>query len=83
LVNNGRRRSFGEIIHDARSDADLTQQQLADRLGVRQSTVSAWEKEVARPKTAVLVALADELGLDLHTITVAAAKPIPVTADRA
>lgn len=78
MVNNSGRRSFGDIIRKARTERDLTQQALADRLNVRQSTVSAWEKEVARPKTPVLVRLAKTLDLDLEMVTEAAAEPIPI-----
>lgn len=78
-MNNGRR-SFSEIIRRARTDKELTQQALADQLNVRQSTVSAWEMDVARPKTAVLVRLAAVLDLDLSVITEAAAEPVPARA---
>jgi transcriptional regulator with XRE-family HTH domain len=78
-MNNGRR-SFGDIIRKARGEAKLTQQALADLLNVRQSTVSAWEMEVARPKTAVLVRLSGVLHLDLSMITEAAAEPVAARA---
>ena len=54
-----------------RASLDLTQQQLAERLGVSFATVNRWEGGATRPQKAALeaiAALAAEAGLDLETI---------------
>lgn len=40
---------FGEKIRRARKAAGLTQRQLAQRLGVSNTSVSNWEKDLSRP----------------------------------
>ena len=37
-------------IQELRQAADMTQQQLADNMGVMQQAVSNWETEVCRPR---------------------------------
>lgn len=47
----------------------LTQQLLADRLGVRQQTVSEWEKGMYRPRGATVTLLnliAEQVGFKYH-----------------
>lgn len=50
---------FGEQIRALRQNAGLTQQQLADKLGVTKSTVSYYEQAVRFPSTDVIVNLAE------------------------
>lgn len=40
---------FGEKIRRARKNAGLTQRQLAQMLGVANTSVSNWEKDLSRP----------------------------------
>ena len=40
---------FGETIRRARRSAGLTQRQLAEKLGVSNTSVSNWEKNLSRP----------------------------------
>lgn len=40
---------FGEKIRNARKAAGLTQRQLAQQLGVSNTSVSNWEKDLSRP----------------------------------
>lgn len=39
----------------------MTQEELADKLGVRQSYISAWERDVKRPSYELLARLNDAL----------------------
>ena len=63
---------FGKRFKKLRLQNGYTQQQVADKLGVRQSNVSDWENNISRPEYENLIALArlyDEtleslLGLD-------------------
>lgn len=48
-------------IKKAREKAGLTQQELADKLGVGQSAVAMWESQKALPRTDKLPALAKVL----------------------
>ena len=40
---------FGEKIRRARKAAGLTQRQLAEKIGVANTSVSNWEKDLSRP----------------------------------
>lgn len=57
-------RSLGRAIKDARERRHLTQQQLADVLGVDRKTVDNWENErtIPRNRMGALVQWAPELG---------------------
>lgn len=54
---------FGEKIRRARKAAGLTQRQLADRLGVSNTSVSNWEKDLSRPDADLIQALCAALNL--------------------
>lgn len=56
------------VIADARRKAHLTQQQLADKLGVSRAAVANWEAGLARPDTDNAIALGREFGLTLDQI---------------
>lgn len=55
-----------EIIHDAREKAGLTQAQLAERAGITQSVVSAYERGRREPSYRVLVDLLWHVGADIR-----------------
>ena len=54
---------FGEKIRRGRKAAGLTQRQLADRLGVSNTSVSNWEKDLSRPDADLIQALCAVLEL--------------------
>ena len=54
----------GGNIADARKAKDLTQSQLARRVGVESMAVSRWERGLVRPSDANLQAVAQALGRD-------------------
>lgn len=59
---------FKPVVRQLRSKLDLTQQQLADRLGVSFTTINRWEGGDSVPQRAAkdaLIALALEAGVDL------------------
>ena len=59
---------IGSTLRAIRASLDLTQQQLADRLGVSFTTVNRWEGGVTAPQRAARIAinaLADEAGIDV------------------
>lgn len=50
------------IIKQLRKDMGMTQNQLAEKMGVERSAVAKWEAGAAQPSTAKLPALAEALG---------------------
>ena len=63
---------IGSTLRAIRASLDLTQQQLADRLGVSCTTVNRWEGGVTAPQRAARIAinaLADEAGVDTAAST--------------
>mgnify|MGYP000936121989 FL=1 len=54
---------FAERLSDARKNAHLTQNQLAERLDVSRQTVSKWKAGQAQPEAGRIAALADALGV--------------------
>lgn len=59
-----RETSLGLILRRRRRQLELTQQQVARRVGVRANYVGYLERNMRRPSTAVLVKLAKVLDLD-------------------
>lgn len=55
-------------IARARKSAGLTQQELADRLGVIQQQVAKWEAAGANPQTKTLKRIAGALGCDIDDL---------------
>lgn len=55
-------------IQELREDANLTQVQVALRMGVSQNTVSQWENEVALPRTRDLPLLANVLRCSIDAL---------------
>ena len=54
---------FGDIIRNARKSMGLTQRQLADRIGVANTSISNWEKGLSRPDADLIQKLCDVLRL--------------------
>lgn len=66
-VNSSEMGSFGSLLRALRTARHLTQQQLADRLGVRRNTVGSWERGDFLPGSkAMVLELAKQLRLDEH-----------------
>ncbi len=64
-----RRKRFSGPIHgrikELREDNELTQEQLAEALGVDNTLVSHWETGLARPTVEMLGPLADAFGVSV------------------
>jgi len=60
---NQPRPPFGEHLHALREAAGLSQEQLADKLGIAQRSYSQWERRPVALRHDQLVALADALGI--------------------
>ena len=58
------RRSLGEALKDHRQRCGMTQEYVAESLGVSRQAVSKWETGAAEPSTSNLLALARLYGID-------------------
>ena len=58
---------FGEIIRRGRKAAGLTQRELAQQLGVSNTSVSNWEKDLSRPDADTIAQLCAILNLEPNT----------------
>lgn len=59
---------MGNMIRDYRLANHMTQQELASRLGVRQSEVSVWERGMCYPRMPVCFAMAELFGVSLDVL---------------
>ena len=55
--------TFGERLQALRQRAGMSQEQLAERLGVSRQAVSRWERDETMPETDKVIALADLFGV--------------------
>ena len=60
--------AFGNFLYLLRKERSMTQQELADRLGITNKAVSKWETGEAFPETAQLVPLADVFGVTVDEL---------------
>jgi transcriptional regulator with XRE-family HTH domain len=60
----GEAKWFAGRLRELREDAGLTQEQLAERAGVKRDAVARWERGVREPSWSSILALADALGVD-------------------
>ena len=58
----------GELIKQFRTDLNLTQKQLADRINVSDKAVSKWERGNGCPDVSLLTGLADVFGIDVSVL---------------
>lgn len=61
--------SLGTMMGAARRRRGLTQQQVADELGVKRPTVSQWENNLEKPGRERLLAFADLCGVTIEQLT--------------
>ena len=59
---------FGERLHALREQAGLSQQQLAERLGLPQTSYAYWERHPVALRPDQIVALANALGVSLDQL---------------
>ncbi len=50
---------LGETIKELRKEKNISQQSLANSIGVSQKAIDFWEREVNEPKASYIVKLAD------------------------
>ena len=59
---------IGRFIAACRKKANLTQLQLADRLGITDKAVSKWERGITMPDTSIMLTLCDNLGISVNEL---------------
>ena len=60
--------NFGENFKNIRKQCGLSQQEVADKLQIKQSSVSDWENDVSRPDYEKLIALAKLYDVTLYEL---------------
>ena len=60
--------NYGIFFKNARKESGLTQQQVADKMGIRQSNVSDWENDISRPEYEKLVELSKLYGVSVYEL---------------
>lgn len=60
--------NFGKNISKARKNAGLTQEQLAEKLGVTFQAVSAWERDANMPESKIIPELAKALNTSVSAL---------------
>ena len=59
---------IGRFIAERRKKVNLTQMQLAEKLGITDKAISKWERGVAMPDTSIMLKLCDILGISVNEL---------------
>ena len=59
---------IGRFIAERRKNANLTQMQLAEKLGITDKAVSKWERGIAMPDTSIMLELCDILCISVNEL---------------
>lgn len=65
---------FADILKKLRTEKELTQQELADKINISRSAVARWENGSRMPDAAILLRLSGILGVDVNMLLTAAAQ---------
>jgi len=60
--------SISEMLKQARSEAGLSQEDAAEKVGVSRQTISSWENGKSYPDIANVIALSDTYGMSLDSL---------------
>ena len=58
----------GRFIAECRKEKNLTQMQLAEKLGITDKAISKWERGVSMPDTSIMLELCDILGISVNEL---------------
>ena len=61
-------KKIGKFIAECRKKVNLTQMQLAEKLGITDKAVSKWERGIAMPDTSIMLELCDILGISVNEL---------------
>ena len=59
---------IGRFIADCRKQKNLTQIQLAEKLGITDKAISKWERGIAMPDTSIMLELCEILGISVNEL---------------
>lgn len=59
---------IGKFIAECRKKVNLTQMQLAEKLGITDKAVSKWERGIAMPDSSIMLELCDILGINVNEL---------------
>ena len=59
---------IGKFIAECRKQKNLTQMQLAEKLGITDKAISKWERSIAIPDTSIMLELCDILGISVNEL---------------
>ena len=59
---------IGKFIADCRKRKNLTQMQLAEKLGITDKAISKWERGIAMPDSSIMLKLCDILGISVNEL---------------
>ena len=59
---------IGKFIAECRKKVNLTQMQLAEKLGITDKAVSKWERGIAMPDSAIMLELCDILNINVNDL---------------
>jgi transcriptional regulator with XRE-family HTH domain len=60
--------TLGKKLKELRTKAGLTQNQMADNLGIQRSRYNSWEQDIAKPRFEMLSALCDVFKVDINEL---------------
>ncbi|MBE6575663.1 MAG: helix-turn-helix transcriptional regulator [Ruminococcaceae bacterium] len=58
----------GRFIAERRKEKNLTQMQLAEKLGITDKAISKWERGISMPDTSIMLELCDILGISVNEL---------------
>ena len=59
---------IGKFIAECRKQKNLTQMQLAEKLGITDKAISKWERIIAMPDTSIMLELCEILGISVNEL---------------
>ena len=59
---------IGKFISECRKTKNLTQMQLAEKLGITDKAISKWERGIAMPDPSIMLELCDILGISVNEL---------------
>ena len=60
--------NIGRFIAECRKKSNLTQMQLAEKLGITDKAISKWERGLAMPDTSIMLELCDILRISVNEL---------------
>jgi transcriptional regulator with XRE-family HTH domain len=60
--------TLGKKLKELRTKAGLTQNQVADNLGIQRSRYNSWEQDIAKPRFEMLSVLCEVFNVDINEL---------------